>query len=152
MVDRNFDTHESIVNIEDHVNPTSTSNFTFSRVENKDVSKVITKLKKKKATGDDGISCRILKSSAYRSGFGCQTTLLRMLEDWRQALDCRNQVGAILMDLSKAFDCLPHDLFLRKLQTYGASGDAVRLMGSYLGNRKQRVGLGGHHQRVGVPH
>lgn len=69
--------------------------------------------------------------SPCRSGFGCQTTLLRMLEDWRQALDCRNQVGAILMDLSKAFDCLPHDLFLRKLQTYGASGDAVRLMGSY---------------------
>ncbi|XP_069140975.1 uncharacterized protein [Argopecten irradians] len=82
-------------------------------------------------------------STAYRSGFGCQTTVLRMLEDWRQALDCRNQVGSILMDLSKAFDCLPHDLFLRKLQTYGASADTGGLMGSYLGNRKQRVGLRG---------
>jgi hypothetical protein len=40
-------------------------------------------------------------------GHGCQTTLLRLLEDWKSALDNNCYVAAILMDLSKAFNCLP---------------------------------------------
>jgi hypothetical protein len=44
---------------------------------------------------------------AFRKGHGCQTTLLRLLEDWKQALDCNEYIAAILMDLLKAFDCLP---------------------------------------------
>ena len=44
---------------------------------------------------------------AFRPGMGCQSTLLRLVEDWRQALDRHDYVAAILMDLSKAFDCLP---------------------------------------------
>ena len=47
--------------------------------------------------------------AAFRKGFGCQTTLLRLAEDWKRELDNHRYVGAILMDLSKAFDCLPHD-------------------------------------------
>jgi hypothetical protein len=39
---------------------------------------------------------------AFRKGHGCQTTLLRLLEDWKQALDCNEYIAAILMDLSKA--------------------------------------------------
>ena len=39
--------------------------------------------------------------AAFRSGFGCQSTLLRILEDWKKALDENKYVGAILMDLSK---------------------------------------------------
>jgi hypothetical protein len=38
---------------------------------------------------------------AFRKGHGCQTTLLRLLEDWKQALDCKEYIVAILMDLSK---------------------------------------------------
>ena len=45
--------------------------------------------------------------SAFRTSYGCQTTLLRIVEDWKEALDKNLYVGAILMDLSKAFDCLP---------------------------------------------
>ena len=80
--------------------------------------------------------------SAFRPGYGCQSTLLRIIEDWKQALDEKKYVAAILMDLSKAFDCLSHDLLLLKLKAYGVSENAVKLLKSYLTNRKQCVKLG----------
>jgi hypothetical protein len=43
---------------------------------------------------------------AFRRGHGCQTTLLRLLEDWREALDKNYYIASVLMDLSKAFDYL----------------------------------------------
>ena len=80
--------------------------------------------------------------AAFRSGFGCQSTLLRILEDWKKALDENKYVGAILMDLSKAFDCLPHDLLTLKMKHYGLSDNAVDLILSYLNNRSQCVKVG----------
>ena len=50
-------------------------------------------------------------------------------------------VGAVLMDLSKAFDCIPHDLLLAKLQAYGVSKHSFSLLASYLSKRHQRVKL-----------
>ena len=46
------------------------------------------------------------------------------------------------MDLSKAFDCRPHDLLRAKLKAYGLSAGAVDLLDSYLTNRQRRVKLG----------
>ena len=46
---------------------------------------------------------------------GCQTTHLHLLEDWKHAIDSNKYGAAILMDLSKAFDCL----LLSKLSAYG---------------------------------
>ena len=65
--------------------------------------------------------------SAFRPGYGCQSTFLKIIEDWKQALDEKKYVAAILMDLSKAFDCLPHDLLLLKLKAYGVSENAIKL-------------------------
>lgn len=81
--------------------------------------------------------------SAFRSGYGCQSTLLKLVEDWKKGLDDNKYVAAILMDLSKAFDCLPHDLLLLKLKQYGVTDSALNLLTSYLTNRKQCTKLGG---------
>ena len=50
--------------------------------------------------------------------------------------------GAILMDLSKAFDCIPHKLFLAKVEAYGLSGNSIKIMRTYLTGRRQRVHIG----------
>ena len=80
--------------------------------------------------------------SAYRSKYGCHDVLLKLTEEWKYALDNRKFSGALLMDLSKAFDCLPHTLLICKLSAYGFSNEACLLMASYLNGRKQRVKLG----------
>ena len=62
-----------------------------------------------------------------------------MLKKWKTAIDNGKTFGALLTDLSKAFDCLPHDLILAQLNAYGFSLPVLRLMQSYLSNRKQRA-------------
>jgi hypothetical protein len=83
--------------------------------------------------------------STFRSGFGCQTALLRIIEDWKKALDDNKFIAAILMDLSKAFDCLPHNLLMLKLEAYGPSENSLKLLKSYLENRRQRIKIGNNY-------
>ena len=77
--------------------------------------------------------------SAYRKAYSSNHVLLRILENWKKALDNKNYVGTVLMDLSKAFDCIPHDLLVAKLHAYGLSENAVTFIYSYLKRRKQGV-------------
>ena len=65
--------------------------------------------------------------------------LLHLIEDWKGALDKNSVVGTVIMDLSKAFHLIPHDLFLAKLSAYGISTHSLNLRKSYLTNRRQRV-------------
>ena len=44
---------------------------------------------------------------------------MRLLEEWKKCLDNNYVVGEVLMDLSKAFDCIPLDLLIAKLEAYG---------------------------------
>ena len=63
-----------------------------------------------------------------------------MIEDWKSSLDNGNNVGTIAVDLSKAFDSLPHGLLLMaKLFAYGVTLPACKLLCSYLHYRHQRV-------------
>ena len=77
--------------------------------------------------------------SAYRRAYSTQHVLVRLIEDWWSNLDNDYLVGAVLMDLSKAFDCIPHDLLIAKLHAYGFDEDALVLTYSYLKRRKQSV-------------
>ena len=77
--------------------------------------------------------------SAYRRGFSYEAVLLRLIEDWRNALDNNGVAGAVSMDLSKAFDMIPYDPLLAKLAAYGVAPACLPLLHSYLKDRSQRV-------------
>ena len=62
--------------------------------------------------------------SAYRRGFSTQYIFTRLVEEWRERLANNYIVGAILMDLSKAFDCISHDLIIAKLAAYNIDDTA----------------------------
>ena len=74
--------------------------------------------------------------SAYRKGYSTQHVLTRLVEEWEERLDNNYIVGAILMDLSKAFGCISHNLIIAKLSAYGLNDTALQLIFSYLKNRK----------------
>ena len=62
-----------------------------------------------------------------------------MLEKCKSSVDKGKVFGVILTDLSKAFDCLSHELIIAKLNAYGFSLSALKLMQSYLSERKQKT-------------
>ena len=89
------------------------------------------------------INCFLSKFlCGFRKGYSCQYALLNMIRKWQASLNKSGIVGAVLMDLSKAFDCLPHDLLIAKLHAYGLGKQSLDLFYSYLCNRK-------HYTRVG---
>ena len=59
-----------------------------------------------------------------------------MIEIWRKSLDKGGAFGALLTDLSKAFDCLSHELLVTKLHAYGVDIPSLKLLHSYLTKRK----------------
>ena len=75
----------------------------------------------------------------FRKGHSTQQCLLAMLEKWKRSVDSGKAFGALLTDLSKAFDCLDHELLIAKLNAYGFSLPALRLIHDYLSHRKQRT-------------
>ena len=77
--------------------------------------------------------------SAYRKNCSTHQVLIRLLEEWREKLDENFIVSAVLMNLSKAFDCIPHDLIIAKFAAYGIERETLRLICSYLKSRKQCV-------------
>ena len=77
----------------------------------------------------------------YRKSFSTQDALLTLIEKWKKVLDNRGHGGATLMDLSKAFDTINHDLLVAKFHVYVFSKESLKLINSYLTNRWQRTKL-----------
>ena len=93
---------------------------------------------------------------AYRKNCSSQNILISLTEEWRKKLDNNFVVGAVLTDLSKAFDCIPHDLIIAKLSSYDVSDEALSYIYSYLTNRRQCVRINNIHSQLetiisGVP-
>ena len=78
----------------------------------------------------------------FRKGFSTQVPLTKLLQKWQQSLDRKEIIGTVLIDLSKAYDCIQHDLLLAKLEAYGFSKRALKFIHSYLKKRKHRVKIG----------
>jgi len=78
----------------------------------------------------------------FRKGHSTQDALLCMLNNWQMCLNNSGKIGALMMDLSKAFDCLSYDIMISKLDAYGFGIKSLHFLYSYLTNRKQRVKIG----------
>ena len=75
--------------------------------------------------------------SGFRRRHSCQTALTKIVDTWLNALNNKETVGAVFLDLTKAFDLVNHKLLLQKLAAYKFSSNAQSWFQSYLTNRSQ---------------
>ena len=78
----------------------------------------------------------------FRQHHSSQHALFNLLQNWQKSLDKGEIVGTVLMDLSKAYDCIPHDLLIAKLEAYGLGYSSLKFLLSYLKGRNHRVKIG----------
>ena len=90
--------------------------------------------------------CHIFNESlaAFRPGYSCQHVLITLCEKWREVRENTLTPGLLLVDLSKAFDCIPHSMIIAKLKAYGADFKSTTLLADYLSNRRQCVKIDGY--------
>ena len=83
------------------------------------------------------------KQHGFRKGLSCETQLTGLINDLAQIVDSRSQADLIIMDFSKAFDTVPHNRLLVKLQNAGIRNNILTWIESFLTKRHQRVVLDG---------
>ena len=74
----------------------------------------------------------------FRKAHSTQYVLTRLIQSLKRGLDDAGFMGTILMDFSKAYDCLSHDLLIAKLEAYGLDQPSLNLVNGYLRFQKQR--------------
>lgn len=89
--------------------------------------------------------CSILTplQHGFRANHSCETQLILAVNDWSHSLDKNIHTDAIIFDFSKAFDVVPHQRLLSKLNSYGIGNGTLNWIGSFLCNRQQRVVIDG---------
>ena len=75
--------------------------------------------------------------SGFRQNRSTQDIFLGTVDDWKTALDQGQDVAAVMIDLSKAFDTVNHTLLIEKLQAYGIREGELLWFKNYLSNRRQ---------------
>ena len=96
------------------------------------------------------------KQCVFRKGYSTQHCLMAMLEKFKESRDKGEEFGAFFTDLSKAFDCIDHNLLITKPSWYGVTPLSPKLIFSYLSNRTQGVTVNNSYSRkseikYGVP-
>ena len=79
----------------------------------------------------------------FREKLSCETQLIQAIDDWARSLDHTGQTDVLLLDFSKAFDIVPHQRLLSKLEFYGINGSTANWIKGFLSNRKQQVLVNG---------
>ena len=75
----------------------------------------------------------------FRKAHSTHDAVFKLLHSWQKELDNSGFIGTIFMNLSKAYDCLPHDLIIAKFEAHGLSKSNPKLLLEYLEGRKQGV-------------
>ena len=92
----------------------------------------------------------------FTKGRSCLTNLLLFLEDVTKAIDEGKPMDVVYLDFSKAFDKVPHQRLLHKIDSHGIGGNVAAWIREWLHSRKQKVVLNGEHSKLqevlsGVP-
>ena len=83
----------------------------------------------------------------FRKAHSTQHALFRLIQKWQEELDSGGYVGTILVDLSKAYDCLSHDLLIAKLEAYGLDVGSLNFLLDYRSLRKHRTKVGSSYSK-----
>ena len=83
----------------------------------------------------------------FRKRHSCETQLLTTVEDLASSLDAREQVDCLILDFSKAFDSVPHQRLLHKIEWYGIGGNTHRWIKNWLTSRVQNVVVDGERSK-----
>ena len=83
------------------------------------------------------------RNHGFRSGYSCETQLITTLHDLFESYDAGKQTDVVILDFSKAFDTVPHNKLLHKLDHYGIRGPIHKWLTNFLTKRKMRVLLKG---------
>ena len=85
------------------------------------------------------------RNHGFRSGFSCETQLAITIDDLTRNFDNNIQTDLAILDFSKAFDTVPHDRLLHKLEAYGVRGHLIKWIETFLCSRKMRVMVNGEY-------
>lgn len=80
----------------------------------------------------------------FRTGLSTITQLIQTIHNFAKATDTREQVDVIAIDFAKAFDKVPHNKLIYKLETVGLNTTVINWIKAYLTDRNQKVRMDGH--------
>ena len=88
------------------------------------------------------------KQHGFIQGRSCTTQLFKVMDKWTEIMEAGGDMDIIYLDLSKAFDSVPHERLLIKLEAYGVAGDVLEWISQFL-RQKAKSGGSGFSVRMG---